>query len=211
MPIIPAFDADAIPCHVTSTGDFSAPVSLECVNPPSNLRCEVNPATVRPMPGGSEQFHLSLSNSGVEAGNHNFQVVGRSGALTNSLSYPFNIAEGDLNNGGSIDYGSRANLGCGAVLALGRGESVSTRCNFQTSFAFEGGFTTSCETPAGISCSVDPPVASPVFPSGADITVTITAAFDAPLGRHTVVAAGNSPDIDDGPQPRGEIFVDVTE
>jgi hypothetical protein len=210
MPVIPAFDADAVPCHVTSTGGFSAPVSLECVNPPANLRCTVDPATVRPTPGGSELFHLSLTNSGVEVGNHNLQVFGSSSAQNNTLNYPFNIAEGDLNNGGSIDYGSRANLGCGAVLALGRGQSVSTRCNFQTSFAFQGDFTTSCEAPAGIVCSVDRPVVTPVFPTGVDITVTITAAPDAPLGMHTVIAAGNSADIDDGPQPRGEIFVDVT-
>jgi hypothetical protein len=208
-PLIPAFSGDAVPCRVTSTGGFSSPVSLQCVNPPANLRCSVDPASITPKAGRSEQFHLSLSNEGVPVGNHQFEIVGTSNGLRETFGYPFNVKDGDLNNGGSIDYGSRANLGCSTLYGLKRGGSGTVTCNFQTSGAFKGSFTTSCEAPPGLTCSVDKPVATPIFSQGADIIVTITAAPDAAFGAHNVVVRGESPNIDDGPQPRGEIYVKV--
>ncbi|HYN98158.1 MAG TPA: hypothetical protein VEU28_00635 [Actinomycetota bacterium] len=82
-------DGDARQCRVSSVNGFSAPVSLACVNPPSGLVCGIDPGTVIPAAGGSDTFHLQLSNNEAPVGPNPFQVVGTSGSLTVAYTFKF--------------------------------------------------------------------------------------------------------------------------
>lgn len=95
---IPAQNGDVFDCKLISRGSFSAPVSLTCVKPPAGLTCAPDPATVTPPAGGSVGFHVSLSNNNVKPGKHSFRVVGTSGALTGSFTWPFDTSGSALSS-----------------------------------------------------------------------------------------------------------------
>lgn len=205
---LPAQNADVFDCKVTSRGSFSAPVSLTCVKPPAGLTCTPDPATVTPPAGGSVEFHLSLSNNNVKPGKHSFRVVGTSGALTGSFTWPFDTS-GTKAGDYLTEQGAQVYCTFLPMNRIARGETVSTPCGYQATFAFKGSITPSCIAPPGITCSVSPNSVSPRFPDPVPATLTLTAAHDAPLGKTTVAIKGSSAAFNSEFLPHNDLPFDV--
>ena len=201
---LPAQNADAFDCKVTSLNGFSAPVSLGCLKPPAGLTCTPDPGTVTPPPHGSVGFHVGLSNNNVKPGKHSFKIVGTSGTLTSSFTWPFDTSG---TKAGNYLTEKGANAGCTnlPMNRIARGESMETACNFTASFAFKGSITPSCTAPTGITCSISPNSVAPRFPERAYATLRLTAAPNAPLGKTTVVVTGTSPDFNSEFLPIAEL------
>lgn len=204
---IPVQSGDAFPCAVTSVGGFTGPVALRCANVPAGLDCRPDPKTVNLPAAGSVQFHLGLSNNSVEAGSHSFQVVGTSGGTSARFTFPF-----DLGSGYSVEdaAGSSAFVDCrpfppNSMVALG--QSASTECVFAASPLFHGTVSASCEAPPGITCSVAPGSVAPRESQPARVTLTVSVAPDAPVGRSTVYVNGQSDAFDGKLRPPSN-FVD---
>lgn len=189
---IPAQNGDAFPCKVVSVGGFSSPVSLSCVKPPAGLTCAPDPATVTPPAGGSAEFHIALGNNNVKPGKHKFQVVGKSGDLTASFTWPFDTSGTAAGGDYRTQQGAQVYCSFLPMNRIARGETVKTTCGYQATFAFKGTITPNCVAPPGITCSISPDV-SPRFPVPVDATLTLTAAADAPLGPTVVAVKGTSP------------------
>lgn len=204
-PTIPVQDGDAIPCNVISRGGFSEPVAIKCVNPPKGLDCTPDPSTLTPPPNGSEQFHLALSNNSVKPGKTSFKVVGTSGDLTSSFTYPFNVKGSP--GAGADGGGSSAQVFC-TYLPTNRiiqGQAASTTCDYQASPEFKGVITTSCSAPPGMTCSVAEPSVAPRYPTPATVVLNLTAAADAPLGPTKAIVRGASTSFNKFEPPLGTL------
>jgi hypothetical protein len=87
---IPPGGSDVSTVTVTSTGGFSAPVTLGCDSPPSGITCgfDVNPVT--PPPNDSATSTLTVSvDASVPDGGYDFNVTGSSGG--NPQTTPFHV------------------------------------------------------------------------------------------------------------------------
>jgi len=179
---IPAQSADVFDCKVTSKAGFSGPVLLKCVNPPKGLSCEPNPASVTPPPGGSIEFHLSLSNQSVSSGKHSFKVTGTSGALTHSFNFPFNFTTGG--GGGGNNSANTVSPTCPMFPnnTVTRGQTITSSCQVVGIPSFTGTINVSCYVAPIGTCTVSP--TSVNLSKGVPVPVlfTLTVSPDAPLG-----------------------------
>ncbi len=79
-------------CTVTSTGGFSAAVSLSCSGLPSGASCGFSPASVTPPANGSGTSALTVTVAGSTAvGAYNFTVSGVNGSTTRAASLSLSV------------------------------------------------------------------------------------------------------------------------
>jgi hypothetical protein len=87
---IPPGGSDVSTVTVTSTGGFSAPVTLGCDSGPAGITCGFDSNPVTPLPNNSATSTLTVSvDPGVPNGGYDFNVNGTSGSTTQTS--PFHV------------------------------------------------------------------------------------------------------------------------
>src|SRR5207237_3210182 len=169
---IPASTVTAFPTQTaTFTGllatqsGYNSQVSLSCVQPSTTTQipCTPNPASVIPSPGGTA-FSVSLD-SGLSAGNSQFQVhaVGSDGTKHDSQVLTLKVVSFDFSGlSSNITIGPSATSAADALTVTG-------------SNGFSGAVTLSCgNLPANTSCSFAPSSVVQITATTPSVNVSLT-------------------------------------
>ncbi len=165
---------------MTSKAGFSAPVALQCVNPPKGLRCETNPASVTPPPDGTTEFHLSLGNDSVSSGNRSFKVTGTSGVLTHNFNFPFNFAAAGGGSSGAPVVMPTCPMFPGNSIT--RGQTATVTCQVVAAPSYTGTLTVGCSSGPLGTCTVSPTSVSLTKGVAVPVLFTLTIHPDARTG-----------------------------
>ncbi|PYX78362.1 MAG: hypothetical protein DMG66_05665, partial [Acidobacteria bacterium] len=168
---IPASTVTAFPTQtatftglLTTQSGYNSQVSLSCVQPSTTTQipCTPNPANVIPSPGGTA-FSVSLD-SGLSAGNSQFQVhaVGSDGTKHDSQVLTLKVVSFDFSGlSSNITIGPSATSAADALTVTG-------------SNGFSGAVTLSCgNLPANTTCSFSPSNVAQITPTTPSVNVSL--------------------------------------
>ena len=150
------------PISITSQDGFSGVVSLDCAKTFGANSCSVSPASVSSFPA---RVSLILNGTSFIAGSYSIAVTGTSGALTNSVTVPFNVGDYSLTGPSSLSAAPAGQATAGLTL---------TSTHF-----YSGHINATCDASAlsGAQCTLSP--VSPIAITS-DATVNITASINIP-------------------------------
>jgi hypothetical protein len=173
-------------CTVTSTGGFSAAVTLSCANLPAGVSCGYNPPAVTPPPDGSANSTLTVSVDGsVPPGGYSFQAQGTDGTLTRTFNMSLTVTGAPV-----PDFTISASPSSVTVTQGGTATSTITITSLN-GFSSPVALTAS-GLPNGVTASFSPVSVTPPPGGSATSTLTFTAAVDAATGTFTVTVTGTS-------------------
>ena len=179
---------------ITGVNGFSGAVNLSCAITSGGGSCSVTPNSVNSFPITA---NVTVDAATLGAGSYQMSVLGTSGATTNTLAIPFNVANFQLSGTRSV--------------SISAGSQGSADLAITPSTYYSGSVNVTCTSsaPADATCAVSP--ASPILVSGgstAQFAANITVPGSAVPGIYNLTLAAH--DTSGNPNHSLTIAVTVT-
>ena len=161
------------PISIVAQDGFSGTLTLSCPNTFGAGSCSIAPSSVSSFPATAT---LTINGSSFAAGSYSLAITGSSGALSHSLTVPFNV--GDYSISGT------------QALSLAPGGQGTANLTLAASTFYSGKIKASCDVSAlsGGMCSLGPANPVTLAASGtASLTATINVPNATALGTYDII------------------------